>query len=483
MPSTKYKINPLVAVCVPTLSDHPLSWEWADAYYGLQFPLGCSSGRIRWPNLPVDKARNACVHDALKSNADYVLFVGDDVLCPPDTFKRLWAHKEADMVTGVYWTKEYPSLPYLWNGLIKGPYLDWKAGEYFQVDFAGCDCLLVNTDVFRNIPEPWFSTEWTFEQGQKSAPILTEDFYFYTKAREAGYALMCDSAVQCGHQDRTTKTIYALMLDMPQAQPTAPHPSATDKAMLVADIGSGLNTPHFGFQANITRYDGDPYSFPDVRCDLREIPAPDEHFDLVHSRHVLEHFMYDEAVTVVKEWTRILKTGGELRIEVPNLVYAATEILKSANDPKYDAGIYPLWQLYGRQDGSFGEVHRNGFTPNSLSSLLERCGFTDMTVGTVGGAGESIEARALKTVSTMQPPAIGPVLRKAIGVPEDEPERRVEGVEPTNGAFAQGGVIHNIAEAMKADGFDVDIQAAEPAGYKAVMVPVGGENGTEQVGG
>jgi SAM-dependent methyltransferase len=409
--NSKYKINPLVLVGTPTLEPRPLSWDWMDAMGALQFPLGASVSRLRIHGRDVAEARNAIVEAALEMGADYVLMIGDDNLPPPNLFALLHRHRRP-MVTGVYWQKSYPTHPYLWDGLLKGFYEDWKYGEAFHVDFGGCDALLVETEVFRNIPRPWFSRDWVFEPGQTPSPIYTEDFYFYAKAREAGYRLWVDTMAQLGHQDRTSARVFGLVEGMPQLSAAAPHPSGEPEGLLVADLGCGLESPYFGSKSVVRRYDADPGVLPDVRCDLRAIPEADGTFDIVHSRHVLEHFMWDEAPGLLREWIRILKVGGELQVCVPNIAYAAAEILKADEDPDYDAGLYPLWQLYGRQNGSAGEVHRNGFTCHGLARLLAMVGLDPVSVKVTGEQGENLEARGTKATSPA-PYAIGPVLRAA----------------------------------------------------------------------
>jgi predicted SAM-dependent methyltransferase len=407
--SSRYKINPLVCLATPTLEPRPISWPWMEAYQALQFPLGASVSRLRIHGQDVAEARNAIVASALEMGADYVLMLGDDNLAPPNLFALLHRHRQ-HLVTGVYWQKGYPTHPYLWDGLLKGFCEDWKLGEYFAVDFAGCDALLAHTDVFRAIEPPWFSRDWVFEPGQAPTPLLTEDFYFYTKARRAGFRLWVDTAAQLGHQDRNGGAIFQIEPGMPQWDKDAPHPSG-DPPLLVADIGAGHHSPWFGSKAVVKRFDIDPATRPDVRCDIRAIPEPDETFDVVSTRHTLEHFMWDEAPALVREWTRILKVGGEFRVNVPNLAYAAREILRADEDAAYDAGLYPLWQVYGKQVGAYGEVHRNGFTRHGLARLLASCGLAGIRVEVSGELGENLDAVATKAAHPA-PLAIGPLWRE-----------------------------------------------------------------------
>lgn len=409
MSKSRYAINPLVVLATPTLETRPLSWDWMDRYQNLAFPLGASVSRLRIHGRDVAEARNDIVHSALEMNADYILFLGDDNLAPSNLFSLLHRHRE-HLVTGVYWTKSYPPQPYIWDGLLKGHYTDWKVGEYFPVDFAGVDALLAHADVFRAMDPPWFTRDWTFEPGQPVGLHLTEDFPFYTKARQAGFRLFVDTAAQLDHQDRTTGIRFGLERGMPQWDHEAPHPSG-DPVLLVADIGAGISSPWFGSKATIKRYDIDPGTKPDVRCDIRAIPEPDQTFDIVSTRHTLEHFMWEEAPALMTEWLRILKVGGQIQINVPNLAYAAREIVKADEDESYLPGLYPLWQVYGKQEGSsFGEVHRNGFTRHGLRSLLLSVGLSDVTVEVSGDFGENLDARGTKTVH-VTPLAIGPIWR------------------------------------------------------------------------
>src|SRR3977135_2460928 len=108
MSSSRYRINPVVLVSVPTLEPRPLSWEWSDAYYGMAFPLGAQQTRLRIHGQDGADVRNAIVETALQKGADYILFIGDDNLPPANLFELLHRHKEM-LVTGVYWSKGYPS--------------------------------------------------------------------------------------------------------------------------------------------------------------------------------------------------------------------------------------------------------------------------------------------------------------------------------------------------------------------------------------
>jgi predicted SAM-dependent methyltransferase len=130
----------------------------------------------------------------------------------------------------------------------------------------------------------------------------------------------------------------------------------------------------------VTRIDGNEKIAPDIRCDLRDIPVSDGYFDLVHARHVLEHFPRDEAPRALREWLRILRPGGTLEINVPN-VLVALEAIKDIEEGRAEPSSYPWWQLYGAQT-DHRDFHGNGFTPRKLRKLLEYVGLADIDIQT-----------------------------------------------------------------------------------------------------
>ena len=90
-------------------------------------------------------------------------------------------------------------------------------------------------------------------------------------------------------------------------------------------------------------------------------------FDLVYASHVLEHFKKKDTLKVLKEWVRVLKPNGTLRISVPsfdNLV----KIYK--NDERIDNVIGPLLggQTYKQN------FHYNLFNYKNLSDYLNKSG-------------------------------------------------------------------------------------------------------------
>ena len=57
----------------------------------------------------------------------------------------------------------------------------------------------------------------------------------------------------------------------------------------------------------------------DVYADVfGPLPWQDKFFDRILANDILEHVSWRKTQTVVEEWVRVLKTGGEIEIRVPN---------------------------------------------------------------------------------------------------------------------------------------------------------------------
>lgn len=94
--------------------------------------------------------------------------------------------------------------------------------------------------------------------------------------------------------------------------------------------------------------------------------------DEVRASHVLEHFPHGEVETVVKDWARVLKPGGRLKIAVPDFDW----IIKAYSNGH--RGDYRLKHyLFGGQvDGD--DFHKTFFNEEELKAVLESAGLVDV---------------------------------------------------------------------------------------------------------
>lgn len=121
---------------------------------------------------------------------------------------------------------------------------------------------------------------------------------------------------------------------------------------------------------------------PDVLCDLHHLtPFADASADEILAVHVIEHFWRWEVVDILREWVRVLKPGGRMVLECPNLRTACEHFLKDPDTfAQPDArGQHSMWVFYG--DPQWRDplmVHRWGYTPETLMQVMGEAGLTEL---------------------------------------------------------------------------------------------------------
>lgn len=361
-----------VLIGIPTLG-RPVSLKWAASYKSLGPPINFNMTICQVTGQPIDVARNFMVEEALRLEARYLFFLGDDVVVPAHTLRqlitRLENNKDIGVVGGVYCSKSTPTAPLVFRGNGQGSYWDWKVGEFFEVTGLGMDCTLIRTEVFKGIPKPWFKTTNTdnFADGISKADQWTEDLYFLKQVSDGGkWKIYCDASLICEHEDVLGGKSYGLE---PDSLPMQRVRIEGQPRLRVIDIGCGPT--HIDFDGNkALRVDIREDVKPDYRCDVRELPFKSGSFDVVFSSHVLEHFPRNEWENVLAEWVRLVAPNGQLRLVLPNIAWAAHMIAveKVINNDVLNV-------LYGAQSNPY-DYHYNGLTPERVGDALKKLGFT-----------------------------------------------------------------------------------------------------------
>jgi hypothetical protein len=135
--------------------------------------------------------REQLVNMALEAGSSHVLWLDSDMMFPPDTVQRLLAHDLA-LVAGNYVTRQYPHKTVAYTQLN-----DWTSyvindgtePDLTAVQGVGMGCMLVTTDLLREMAAPRFQTAWVPESGDH----MGEDFYFCSQARQLGHEIWIDN--------------------------------------------------------------------------------------------------------------------------------------------------------------------------------------------------------------------------------------------------------------------------------------------------
>ncbi|HUT54613.1 MAG TPA: hypothetical protein VM658_14580 [bacterium] len=154
--------------------------------------------------FPLDYNRNTLVKKALELDADWVLFLDADMTFPPDLVPALLRDSLASgaVIVSACYFKKLPPHPCV-SAVRKTPddpqlLTPIEAGNngLAECDVIGLGAALIHCSVFDSIPYPWFEYEVYQKTGERT---VTEDVPFCGKAKEAGFSILTDTRLVCGH--------------------------------------------------------------------------------------------------------------------------------------------------------------------------------------------------------------------------------------------------------------------------------------------
>lgn len=239
-----------ILVGTPTLGI--IRVEWASARYSQVIPCNWSAAGVHvgyshtYPlgHLVAD-AQNILVDIAVKQNFEWLLFVEDDVIIPPDTFvimNEYMRDSTIPVISGLYFLKGVPPEPLVYRGRGNSAFFDWKMGEKIWVDGVPTGCLLISGKILKLMWEE--SIEYTTgnnqqvrrvfetpakvwsdpETGAYQAAQGTSDLYWcdrvmkekvlqrsgFDKIGNQEYPFLVDTNIFCKHIDLSTGTQYPI---------------------------------------------------------------------------------------------------------------------------------------------------------------------------------------------------------------------------------------------------------------------------------
>lgn len=127
--------------------------------------------------------------------------------------------------------------------------------------------------------------------------------------------------------------------------------------------------------------------------DAISLDLPWNSFDEVMMIHCLEHLDMEEGNRAIEQIYNVLKPGGTVDIELPDLTKACELLLTTSFHEDTQKWFRVMGLLYGTtgSDGE-GQYHMCGYTQEYLRHKLEERGFKDIQVIPVGfGHGEATD--------------------------------------------------------------------------------------------
>ena len=188
-----------ILIAVPTFEN--IKPECFKSIYGLTNPKGFNLSFDYVKCYDCARARNEIAKLALNYNFDYVLMVDSDVSVPKETLNELLDCK-TDIALGWYYKKRTRTdetvifdfgKDFNNQNMIYGKTL-MEANDPFDVKGGGLGISLVNVNVFRKMPYPYF--KYVIYDNDT---VLSEDLYFCSEARKYGMNIKCSPNVKGDH--------------------------------------------------------------------------------------------------------------------------------------------------------------------------------------------------------------------------------------------------------------------------------------------
>lgn len=179
--------------------------------------------------------RNECVVEALKHNADYLLFIDSDMVFDRDALMKLLKY-DRDVVSALCVSRYEPFIPTTKKKNSSGryePIQNLTEGRFYSdLDVVGMAFVLIKMDVFRKVNPPWFampplellnnyyglvaglremitsedisadkikSLIEKHDDNCKNSDLIGEDYYCSEKIRNKGIEICCDTSLIVGH--------------------------------------------------------------------------------------------------------------------------------------------------------------------------------------------------------------------------------------------------------------------------------------------
>ena len=116
----------------------------------------------------------------------------------------------------------------------------------------------------------------------------------------------------------------------------------------------------------------------DYSSDIRHLSMFDDcSVDLIYCCHALEYFNRQEVVTVLKEWGRVLRVGGLIRLSVPDFE-SIVKVYLTYKDLDHQGILGPLYGRWQNSASNESLYHKTAYDFRSLEKVLQSAGFSNV---------------------------------------------------------------------------------------------------------
>lgn len=164
---------------------------------------------------PLDHARNQAVKDFLEDYFDYLLFIDDDIVPPPNTLRELLKANKAIIAPLCFTMKtddkglQFP-MPVAHRYDENKQYRPYYGQGIEETDVITGGMHLVKREVYEKMDRPY-----AFTYHKNGTVIYSEDFYFSQQCQKLGYKLYTHFGLLCKHiRQVDIKNINDLMVSI-----------------------------------------------------------------------------------------------------------------------------------------------------------------------------------------------------------------------------------------------------------------------------
>jgi len=119
---------------------------------------------------------------------------------------------------------------------------------------------------------------------------------------------------------------------------------------------------------------------PDLIADVTKgLNFKDNSIELIRLEHFLEHLFYIQVEPFLKECYRVLKMEGEIVIEVPDIIKVCKLLIERKKPAK--ECLKAIYGGYADSDMNIPQLHKWGWTGETLRKILEKIGFEIVKIG------------------------------------------------------------------------------------------------------